>query len=891
MGSTNSSLASATAAAAAAAAAAATRPKAAATHQFLHPVPKPITSVEFLDAVRAATPPRFPLARISRPRRIGLAVSGGVDSMALAFLFNRLREYMPLMRIVDNPLTKLSAFIIDHRLREGSADEALAVANEVRKLSHIRPHVDTINWKLEGIEGDPAAAPNLESIARRARYHRLGRMCATLRVESLFLAHHQDDQYETVLMRLLAGHGSRGLRGIAVAANIPECYDMHNVYESGHVDDQRAQAPLVSFRPPKKDWVSVRKELSSELDTDLYGAELRAGLQMGWHESPYLGGGVSDALFSAASSASAKARAAKAAAAARNMPQIHSEDAGVMVYRPLLGFPKDRLVATCEANNVRWFEDATNKDRTLTMRNAVRHLVREHALPRALGRDHVLRLAAQCDARVKGQEWEAGRWIRGGVKADLEPNVGTLVVELPGMGVPGRTAAAAAARKSIYDDTRRELRLAHRRLIAALMVRKLVALVSPDRNPPQLASLQTVVGRLFPELAERSDETSKSNSNSDSNNPATTTPKAFNQASVLFLPVGPRKWYLVREPYPSLQPQPELTFTTVKNTYLRRYPTFPPTKWQTHDQDGGSVEKPVWEGPPPAPIPPNSARQWHSWQRFQLWDGRFWVRVKGRVKAVFRIAPFSPVHGRVFRERLGEGEGAGYGNAPEAPKAPVAPAETKESAAADNNSDDKDDNYYCSGGGGRGGGGFGSARIGVTGGDRGPSTAADKDGRARLEGILKRFAPGKVRYTLPALYAVHRDNETGEEVLRMLALPTLGIGLPGLERWVQYEVRYRKIDRSLLDGPPFGVSLRRRAVPRGGAAALRKKVLEEGIAEERDRRRIGALRRRRMGRSGGGGGGTGGGGGGKRSGRIASREWRGGRFRLMKFKTKNMIER
>ncbi|TQN74741.1 putative tRNA(Ile)-lysidine synthase [Colletotrichum shisoi] len=829
MGSTNSSLASATAAAVA------TKPKAVATHQFLHPVPKPITFVEFLDAVRAATPPRFPLARISRPRRIGLAVSGGVDSMALAFLFSRLRERMPLMRIVDNPLTKLSAFIVDHRLREGSADEALAVANEVRKLSHIRPHVETINWKLEGIEGDPAAAPNLESIARRARYHRLGRMCATLRVESLFLAHHQDDQYETVLMRLLAGHGSRGLRGIAVAANIPECYDMHNVYESGHVDDQRAQAPLVSFRLPKKDWASVRKELSSELDTDLYGVELRAGLQMGWHESPYLGGGVSDALFSAASSAKAKARAAKDAAAARNMPQIHSEDAGIMVYRPLLGFPKDRLVATCEANKVRWFEDATNKDRTLTMRNAVRHLVREHALPRALGRDHVLRLAARCDARVRGQEWEAGRWIRDGVKADLEPNVGTLVIELPGMGVPGRTAAAAAARKSIYDDTRRELRLAHRRLIAALMVRKLVALVSPDRNPPQLASLQT----------------------------------AFNQASVLFLPVGPRKWYLVREPYPSLQPQPELTFTTVKNTYLRQYPTFPPTKWQTHDQDGGSVKEPVREAPPPAPVPPipsNSARQWHSWQRFQLWDGRFWVCVKGRVKAVFRVAPFSPVHGRVFRERLGEGEA--YGNAPETPKAPVAPAETKESAATDNNNDDKDDNYYCSGGGV---GGFGSARIGVTGGDRGASTTPDKDGRARLEGILKRFAPGKVRYTLPALYAVHRDNETGEEVLRMLALPTLGIGLPGLERWVQYEVRYRKIDRSLLDDPSFGGSLRRRAVPRGGAAALRKKVLEEGIAEERGRRRIGAVGMGRMGRSGGGGGG-------KRSGRRSSREWRRGRF-------------
>ncbi|OHW98446.1 pp-loop family protein, partial [Colletotrichum incanum] len=641
MGVTNPPLATATAAAAAATKAAA------ATHQFLHPVAKPISFLEFFDAVRAATPPRFPHARTSQPRRIGLAISGGVDSMALAFLFNKLREMNPLVRVVDNPLSKISAVVIDHGLREGSGEEALAVVKELKNFRYLRPHIDKVNWKAEGVEGNPAAMPNVESIARRARYRRFGLMCAALHIESLFLAHHQDDQYETVLMRLLAGHGSRGLRGISRAANIPECYDMHGVYESGHVDDQLMRMPHISFRPPKRDWKSMRKELWSELDLDLYGAELRAGLQVGWHESPYVGDDEgSDALFNAASSASAKARAAAAAAAARNMPRIRVEDAGVMIYRPLLEFGKDRLVATCEANNVRWFEDATNKDRTLTMRNAVRHMVREHALPEALGKENILRLAARCDARVKGQEWEAERWIRRGVRAEFEPNVGTLVVRLPEMGVPSQTRRK---RRSIYDDARRELRLVQRRLIAALIVRKLVSFVSPDRNPPQLSSLLSVVGRLFPALAEPSDNSNNS-----------TQPKTFNQASVLFLPIGPNKWYLVREPYPSLHPLPEFTFTTTTNLSQRRYPTFPPTKWQSVDENGDT--------------------------------------------------------------------GAG-----------------------------------------------------VTGGASSATIAAADDGRARLEGILKRFAPGKVRYTLPALYAVNRDEETGEEVLRMLALPTLGICLPGLE--------------------------------------------------------------------------------------------------------------
>ncbi|KAK1597557.1 uncharacterized protein LY79DRAFT_624587 [Colletotrichum navitas] len=829
MGLTNSpplaTAAASAAASASASASAAAAAAAAATRQYLHPTPKPVSLIEFTDALRAATPPRFPHARTSQPRRIGLAVSGGVDSMALAYLFNRLREVRPLMRIVDNPLTKISALVVDHGLRPGSDAEAQNVARELRSFRYLRANIETVNWKAEGVEGDPAALPNLESAARRARYRRFGIFCAAMHIESFFLAHHQDDQHETVLMRLLAGHGSRGLRGISPAANIPECYDMHGVYESGHVDDQMMRIPHVSFRPPRKDWKSIRMELRSELDMDLYGAELRAGLQVGWHESPYVGGSTADAvdaLSRAASSASARARAAAAAAAARNMPRISVEDAGVMIYRPLLGFGKDRLVATCEANNVRWFEDATNKDRTLTMRNAVRHMVREHALPAALRKDNVLRLAARCDARVRGQEHEAERWLRRCVDAEFEPNVGTLAVRLPDMGVPnGR--AAGGARKSMYDDARRELRLAHRRLIAALMVRRLVAFVSPDRNPPQLSSLQTVVGRLFPALADASDPP--------------TPPKAFNQASVLFLPVGPGRWHLVREPYPSLHPPPELDFYTAKNLDDQRYPIFPPTKWG-RPADAAVAENGIGNGggdkPAEAravadkekiaqlhrqPLPPHEfkSKRWYSWRRFRLWDGRFWVRVRGRVKAVFRVAPFAPVHAKAFREALGPGQSP--------------------PAAGDADADAQSNSGYV-----------GSVRIGVTsgGGDDG-----DDDARARLEGILKRFAPGKVRYTLPALYAVNRDEETGEEMLRMLALPTLGVCLPGLERWVQYEFRYRKVDTGLLDGIAGGGGGARGGSRTGErtprrAAVMRKRALEEGKAEERMRRRLSGVRRERL---------------------------------------------
>ncbi|KXH63501.1 PP-loop family protein [Colletotrichum salicis] len=151
-------------------------------------------------------------------------------------------------------------------------------------------------------------------------------------------------------------------------------------------------------------------------------------------------------------------------------------------------------------------------------------------------------------------------------------------------------------------------------------------------------------------------------------------------------------------------------------------------------------------------------------------------------------------------------------------------------------------------------------------------SAADR--RAEFEGILKRFAPGKVRYTLPALYAVNRDEQTGEEVLRMLALPTLGVGLPGLERWVQYEVRYRKVDMGLFEHETVGRGSRgggwgRMPQRRGGGsdggsgsgsgsggrtqssgafvggAVLRRQVLADGTAEERAWKRISGIRRRK----------------------------------------------
>ena len=133
-------------------------------------------------------------ALIKPEATIGLAVSGGPDSLALLILAAAAR-----------PL-QVEAATVDHALRPESRAEAEMVAEICAGLGV--PHtILTATWAQK-----PETA--IQERARLMRYRLLWQWAGERDLTALLTAHHLDDQAETFLMRLARGAGVKGLAGM-----------------------------------------------------------------------------------------------------------------------------------------------------------------------------------------------------------------------------------------------------------------------------------------------------------------------------------------------------------------------------------------------------------------------------------------------------------------------------------------------------------------------------------------------------------------------------------------------------------------------------------------------------------------------------------------------------
>jgi tRNA(Ile)-lysidine synthase len=141
---------------------------------------------------------------------VAVAVSGGADSMALMHLvaaWAKTEEARAAGQSIGR--SPVLVVTVDHGLRPNSADEARWVGEEARRLG--LDHV-VLPWT------DVKPRSGIQEAARNARYALMTAYMGSERLprtREVLLAHHLDDQAETLLMRLARGSGIDGLAAMA----------------------------------------------------------------------------------------------------------------------------------------------------------------------------------------------------------------------------------------------------------------------------------------------------------------------------------------------------------------------------------------------------------------------------------------------------------------------------------------------------------------------------------------------------------------------------------------------------------------------------------------------------------------------------------------------------
>lgn len=141
------------------------------------------------------------IARLAGDGPVLVALSGGGDSMALLLA----------LRDALGP-TRLRAMIVDHALRQGSADDA-DLARQRAEAAGVAADIIRVDW--------PNGPKPSQASARQARYRGLCEAARAHDARLIALGHNADDQAETIMLRAEAGASWRGLAGMRAVAPAP----------------------------------------------------------------------------------------------------------------------------------------------------------------------------------------------------------------------------------------------------------------------------------------------------------------------------------------------------------------------------------------------------------------------------------------------------------------------------------------------------------------------------------------------------------------------------------------------------------------------------------------------------------------------------------------------
>lgn len=138
---------------------------------------------------------------LERGDRVAVGISGGPDSVALAEVMRRVAPRYQLT---------LHWAHLHHGLRGRAADLDERLVRSLADRWGVPLTVEHVDTRARRRSGQ-----SLEEVARDLRYDFFRRLAVTHRLSKVAVGHHQDDQAETVLMRILRGAGTEGLGGMA----------------------------------------------------------------------------------------------------------------------------------------------------------------------------------------------------------------------------------------------------------------------------------------------------------------------------------------------------------------------------------------------------------------------------------------------------------------------------------------------------------------------------------------------------------------------------------------------------------------------------------------------------------------------------------------------------
>ncbi|MGD1319435.1 tRNA lysidine(34) synthetase TilS [Chryseobacterium sp. 2R14A] len=143
------------------------------------------------------------LTQLSDNQTYLLAVSGGADSMVLAYLFNELRDFGYQFQVAH----------INYKLRGEDSDSDQKVVQDFCLKNNIKFHLYEVSEK------DKKPENSIQLWARELRYAFLREIQESEDLEFLVTAHHLNDQLETFIINLSKASGINGLSGIPANEN------------------------------------------------------------------------------------------------------------------------------------------------------------------------------------------------------------------------------------------------------------------------------------------------------------------------------------------------------------------------------------------------------------------------------------------------------------------------------------------------------------------------------------------------------------------------------------------------------------------------------------------------------------------------------------------------